>query len=702
MKSFHSPFKSSRLLRHGLTLAVALLLVFLLLAVATRAQVASSTLSGTVYDASGAVVPDAKVVIKNLAIATVREMNSNSAGYFSFPFLAPGKYEVTISAKGFKTWQQKDISLSEGESRSLPSIQLQIGVASEIVTVETGIEAIAPVDTGASSTTLNENMVSNLAIVGRDALELIKLMPGMAHSNGLGQDPWTSLNTQSNSGPVGQFSANGTQPNGGLQLTVDGGLLVDTGNMGTQIANVNQDQTAELTIRDSAFDAEYSRGPVIVEATGKSGSQQFHGGAYLYTRNSVFNAMDAQLKGNGFTTKPNDYYYYPGFTLAGPILIPGRNFNRNRDKLFFFVGYEYMNQHPAGTAHELFVPTADMLGQNPNKPYADFSPAYLASQKVYGPSASVPCRDTSTWQYSTFCGTAQGQTIVNGQIPLSLLDPNALALAKLFPAPNVDPTTHGGNNFQYLDNPPINRWELKTRADYNITNKTHLYFSYNRQNETDINNFGVWWWPNSTLPYPSAMPANVVSNLWSASVLHTFTPALTNEVTFNYTSFINPVRAKNISAVAPSTVGYNVTNPFSPNISPMVPNLLSWGCGSGNGGCFPGFWAPAYSSGFASGAFGALKRVPSLSDNASWVKGTHTLKFGVFWAHGGNQQTEGAWDSNNGFAQGRFEFDQWAYYSTNNPLADLLLGKSAGFAQTSADPLHTLWYNEIAFYGQDS
>jgi hypothetical protein len=314
----------------------------------------------------------------------------------------------------------------------------------------------------------------------------------------------------------------------------------------------------------------------------------------------------------------------------------------------------------------------------------------------------VPCKDTTTWQYSTFCGTTQGQTIVNGQIPLSLLDPNALALAKLFPAPNVDPTTHGGNNFQFIDNAPVNRWELKTRADYNITNNTHLYLSFNRQNETDINNFGVWWWPNSTLPYPSAMPANQVSNLWSASVLHTFTPALTNEVTFNYTSFINPVRAKNLSAVSPSTVGYKVTNPFSPNIAPMVPNLLSWGCANGSGGCFPGFWAPAYSSNFQSGAFGALKRTPSMSDNISWVKGTHTMKFGVFWAHGGNQQTEGAWDSNNGFAQGRFEFDQWAYYSTNNPLADFLLGHSAGFAQTSADPLHTLWFNEVAFYGQDS
>jgi hypothetical protein len=668
----------------------------------TPAQVATATLSGTVFDASGAVVPAAKVVVKNAATGATREMNTSNAGYFSFPSLQPGSYDVTITMQGFKNWELKGIRLSEAESRTLSNIQLQVGAASETVTVETGVEAIAPITTGANATTLNETMVTNLAIQGRDAAELIKLMPGMGLNTGLGQNPWNSLTTQSNNGPVGQFSASGTQPYGGLQLTVDGGLLVDTGNMGTQVANINQDQTAELTVRNSAFDAQYSRGPAVVEATGKSGSQQFHGGGYLYTRNSVLNSMDAQLKGSGITQKPNDYYYYPGFTLGGPVIIPGTSFNHNRDKLFFFTGYEYMVQHPSGTAHQLFVPTPDMLGLNPNKPYADFSPAYLASQHVYGPVSSVPCGDTATWQYSTFCGTPQGQTIVNGQIPTSLLDPNALAIAKLFPAPNVDPATHGGNNFEFIDNPPVNRWEFKVRADYNLTDKTHIYFSYNRQNETDINNFGVWWWPNSTLPYPSAMPANQVSNLWSASVMHVFTPALTNEVTFNYTSFINPVRASDLSKVSPSTVGYNVTNPFSPNIAPMIPNLLSWGCGSGNGGCFPGFWAPAYSSNFQSGAFGALKRVPSISDNLSWVKGTHTLKFGFFWAHGGNQQTEGAWDSNNGFAQGRFEFDQWAYYSTNNPLADLLLGHAVNFAQTSADPLHTLWYNEIAFYAQDS
>ncbi len=144
----------------------------------TPAQVATATLSGTVFDASGAVVPAAKVVVKNAATGATREMNTSNAGYFSFPSLQPGSYDVTITMQGFKNWELKGIRLSEAESRTLSNIQLQVGAASETVTVETGVEAIAPITTGANATTLNETMVTNLAIQGRDAAELIKLMPG--------------------------------------------------------------------------------------------------------------------------------------------------------------------------------------------------------------------------------------------------------------------------------------------------------------------------------------------------------------------------------------------------------------------------------------------------------------------------------------------------------------------------------------------
>jgi len=123
-------------------------------------------------------------------------------------------------------------------------------------------EAVVPVDTGQSSQTLNQHMVEDLSIVGRDAAELMKILPGMAMTGGLSQNMWSSYTTASNTGPIGQFSANGTQPNGSMTMTSDGANLLDPGNQGTQTANVNQNQVAELSIPTSAYGAEFAKGPV--------------------------------------------------------------------------------------------------------------------------------------------------------------------------------------------------------------------------------------------------------------------------------------------------------------------------------------------------------------------------------------------------------------------------------------------------------
>ncbi len=649
------------------------------------AQVASSSLSGTVTDSTGSVIPGAEVTLKNESTNAVQKMTTNASGYFSFQMLLRGTYTVSIASTGFATWETPHLALGTNESRALPNIVLRVATTREEVTVVSSGAAVAPLDTGEARTTVNQHMISQLAIQGRDAAELIKIMPGMAMNNGLSQSQWSSLVTQSNSGPVGQYSANGAQPYVGMQLTMDGGVLVDTGNQGTQVANINQDQTAELTIRTSSFDAEYSQGPVVVNATGKSGAQQFHGDAYIYGRNGSLNAEDALFKAQGLP-KPIDRYWYPGGDIGGPVLIPGTNFNKNRDKLFFYGAFEYMNQHPEGNILDYVVPTPQML-------QGDFSQPQLAafSNNIIG---VVPCSSTTVWNYANYCKTSG---VTGGIINPASMDPNGLAYIKTFPQPNINPASHNGYNYQYVNNPPVNRWEGRGRLDYNMTQNTRAYFSYDRQDETDINNLGVWWEPSGTLPYPSSLPANEVSDLWSASVTHTFGPTMTNEVTFNYTKFLNPLRYANAGAVNPASLGFNLQSPYSPNITPALFNSVSWG----SNGAMPGYWAPAFSSGFQNGAFGALKRVPSIADNLAWVRGSHTMKFGFYYERAGNQQTEGTWDINNGFPQGRYEFDNWAWASTGNPLADLLLGHAVSYAQTSADPVHTLWYTESAFYGQD-
>ena len=327
------------------------------------AQVGTSSLSGAVVDTSDAVIPGAEVALKDEATNVVRNTIANDVGFFSFVSLLPGTYTVTISAPGFNTLEQRQVVLHSAESRTLPNIRLKVAGAATVMDVVGTEAAVAPMNTGESRTTLNQNMVSNLMIQGRNAAELIKILPGMAiigANSMLEQTQYSSLTTQSNSGVVGRYSANGTQPNGGLQLTVDGGIVIDTGNMGTQTANINQDQTAELTVRNSAFDAEYAHGPVTISATSKGGGSDFHGNLYTYARGATFNSQESYLK-NQKVSKPNDHYWYPGFTIGGPVLLPWTNFNKDHDKLFFFGGFEYMIQHPVGNLVNYFVPTDAML-----------------------------------------------------------------------------------------------------------------------------------------------------------------------------------------------------------------------------------------------------------------------------------------------------------------------------------------------------
>ena len=147
-------------------------------------------------------------------------------------------------------------------------------------------------------------------------------MPGMALNNGISQG--SSFNTKvvgTNNGPVGAYSSNGTQPNGAMAFMLDGANLVDPGNAGTQIANINQDMVSEVKVLMSSYSAEYAKGPVIFQAFSKSGGNQFHGEGYLYARNSALNSVDAYSHSQGLPN-PSEHYYYLGGNIGGPIASP--------------------------------------------------------------------------------------------------------------------------------------------------------------------------------------------------------------------------------------------------------------------------------------------------------------------------------------------------------------------------------------------
>jgi len=650
---------------------------------ATFGQNSTGTLKGLVTDPTGAIIPKAKVVLTNEATSVTRETLSNESGFFNFVAVPPATYSVTISANGFSSWEEKEIAFTQGASITLPNIVLQVGSSKQQIEVISAAELPVPTDTGQVSQTLNEHMITELAIQGRDAAELIKIMPGMGMNTGLGQGMWSSLTTQSNSGPIGAFSAGGTQPNGGMTMTLDGANLLDPGNQGTQTSNVNQNQTAEVTILTSAYGAEFAKGPVTFQAVGKSGGDHFHGGAYFYARNGVFSSEDSFLKNQGIA-KPNDSYYYPGGDIGGPVIIPHTNFNKAHDKLFFYGAYENMRQNPSGSLVSRFVPTSQMMGGN-------FSQSYLNSlgsgyAGTFGSAANAPATATSV------AGGAQNMSFPGGIIPTSLLDPNSQALYKLMPQPNANPLNTGGYDYQYLSQLPVNRWEMRLRGDYNINESTKLFFSWTRQDETDLNPISVWWYAGNSLPYPSSMPAKQVSQVYSANLTKSFSPTLTNEFVFADATFINPISLTNPSAVDPSKVGFKMTGLFTNNFAPQVPNTTSWG------NAVPGYLTPTFGQKWQGGDFGKLSQAPNISDNITKVAGTHTLKAGFYWDFARNQQTSSNYL---GAPQGVLDYENYGSNTTGNSLADFAMARVTGFTQSNDAQVQDFKYYQYSFFVND-
>ncbi len=641
----------------------------------------SATLSGTVNDNSGAVVANAKIELTNEASGIVRDTVTNGSGFYTLPAIPPGSYKVTVTANGFKQYSQSGVVFTEGQSRTLPNLKLDVGSESQQVNVTSATESTIPVDNGAVGTTLNNYMVNNISVVGRNAGELIKFLPGTGQNGGLGQGgSFQDQTVGTNSGPAGSFSVNGTQPNGALGYYLNGVNIEDSNN-GTQLSNINQDMVSEVQVMTSSYGTDFPQGPTVFNAFSKSGGDAYHGEAYLYTRNSNFNAEDAFQKSQG-VAKPYAFDYYSGGNLGGPIRFPHVNLGK---KLFFFAGYENMRQQPPGSLYEYFVPTPEMRAGN-------FSPSYLASlpTSVPGGGNTAPCpapSATTPAQMGKNYVCNAGLIFPNGQLPF--VDPNALALLKFYPQPNIDPATHSGNNYQYISNVPQNRWEFATRIDYSISDSTKLFGVYQLQHEKDIHPFNVFYAPSNTLPYPSPIVSPTTSNLITLNLTHVFSPSLTNELIASYVRYSNTGNPQDPAAVTPEAIGFTAPTLFG-SVRKQFPNV-----NMNYGGGLAGFSGNEFGSPLAGGSFGKILRREAITDNITKIVGTHNMKFGFYWVFNNNEQ------SSSGFGQGEFDFTNSSSTGTGNPIADFMLGRAADYAQASSDAVDNAIAFQYDFYAQD-
>ncbi|MBV9301185.1 MAG: carboxypeptidase regulatory-like domain-containing protein [Acidobacteriaceae bacterium] len=657
--------------------------------ISLRSQTVTGTLTGTVTDQSGAVVPGASVGMRNQASGDERRTVSNNDGFFSINAVQPGSYTVTVEAKGFEKWQQADIHFDPGDTRNIPNINLQVGAATETVTVASAAEQITPVDSGEKSIVIGQQLLQNVQIQGQNAAEFIKILPGFAMTGGMVNS--ASFNAtqgeHTGAGPVGSFSANG-QRTAALDITSDGAHIVDPGCNCGQAINTVADMTAEMKVLTSNFSAENQKGPVVISTVGKSGGAQFHGEAYLYARNSVFDANDWFNNSQGLnpttlkplTPKPDTYFYYPGANFGGPVLLPFTRFNRNRDKLFFFIAYEYYRQQSQDPNHDIFnafVPPQFMRN-------GDFNTADI--QKYLGGSNPGYAVTGGVNGYVPVGGTNPAWP--NGMIPRAAWSPYGIAQMNLYPLPNANPATNNGNNFVYSTTHSDNMWQIRPRLDWSISDNTKLFVSYNGQRETNLDNSTLWWGTNPTVPYPSPLVAPNSSDSISANLTKVFTPTLTNEFVFTYTNLYVSFAYQNPQKVSAAAVGLDYPHIFN-QVPHQIPTITGWSNGLAN---------LVNPSGFESGSLYANKWLPTVADNVSKVWGTHTMKFGFYWERAKNQQPS------DNYASGQMQYGgTWGTGHTGNAYADMLIGNiSGGYAETNFDPLVAMHYTPLSFYAQDS
>src|SRR2546425_10304962 len=297
------------------------------------AQEPTGSIEGTVSDPQGAIVQNAAITVRNVATNSTRNSTSSDNGHYRISQVAPGNYEVKVSAPNFKTSVVSDVVVGVGQNVPL-DVHLEIGGASEQVTVVGGGEVQIDRTDNTIAGVVNTRQIQNLPLNGRNFLDLAQLQPGTEKVDGASFDPTKANYTGvSIAGQAGRST----------QITVDGGSVVDN-IVGTTVQNFSQEIVQEFQLGISNFDLSTGASATgSVNIISKSGSNQYHGNAYLYWRDSAFSAFPGLDRLDAIHGIPPDLRkdQIPfnreqfGGSFGGPI---------KKDKLFFFGNYEQNRQ----------------------------------------------------------------------------------------------------------------------------------------------------------------------------------------------------------------------------------------------------------------------------------------------------------------------------------------------------------------------
>lgn len=635
-------------------------------AIAVNAQNITGSISGTVTDEKGGAVPKVAVTLTNTdQNIVVRTVTTDEQGQYVAPLLPIGRYKVTAELTGFKKAEQTGIVLNVNDKLSV-NLTLQVGTVTEVVTVEANpleVETQSAMPAGLITGT----QVRELSLSARNYEQLVSMMPGVS-TNGADQLYFGNSLPSGATNTVG-FSING-QRNSSNSWTVDGADNVDRGSAQTLLTYPSIDAIAEFKVLRSAYDAEFGRaGAGQINVVTKSGGSGFHGNAYEFFRNDKLNANNFFNNASGVVRPPVRYNNF-GYTIGGPVYIPG-HYNTNKDKTFFFFSEEFNRNIQYGTVSGV-VPTSAM------KTGTFVDPVCVAS--------------------SAGACTATSNTI-------STINTAAAAYIKdIF---NQVPGPNSGASLISALRSVFNRRSELARVDHVFNSKLSVFGRYGHDSIPTVEPGGLF--TGAALPGVSITNTNSPGYTWLIHYMYSVSSTLLNDGGFNYS----------YGAIISTPVGTDASV-NSPDIASAVALVYKSTLGRIPAASFSG---GASITGF--GPYQDYNRDREIYDNVTKIIGRHTLKFGVAYHH--YQKTENAGGNNTGSFSFINSPSPIAYSTTTGStaqcenatgpfptptlptcptsfeqsFANFLLGNVSNFSQVSEDITPDIREQQIEGYAQD-
>ncbi len=619
-----------RFRRSGIALGTGLMLASTALAQNT------GSLRGVVSDASGGILPGATVVLVNEGTKEARQVATDARGGYFFAAVFPGLYTVRVEMSGFKKAESRGLRMSPNDTKGL-DLTLEVGLPTETVEVKAAREIIQT-ETGAREGLIRAEQIESLSIISRSPMELLRVLPGVVAPD---QSTLESVTTQLGANQSDAYNVNGVRGSNNV-VTVDGSRVVDAGPNSGLVVAPNTDFVSEVKVQSSNYAAEFGTGGIQVSMVTKGGSSEFHGTVYSYLRHHRFSANDRSNSIAG-VEKPKSRYLYPGANLSGPILVPGTDFNKNRDKAFFFLGFELWRQRVDPGSSFAVVPTPRQRqgifddfqgGQNLNQPLTVTIPGGFP-----GEGSPAPNNDLRPY-----------------------LEPMGLKLINLYPLPNYkDPN----NRYNYVFN-ALQRQDatqLTLRLDYSFSESTKAYVRL-AQDKTQIGRPRGIWWDSSSYELPTTIENDQLGRSAALNVTSVLSPTTTtNEFIFSYTKQWDSNVHADESKISLSGLGMAGYQGFFGPQSPFAPvQVYSWGNGPGGQ-----LWDPTDQHDI----FANPSRL-QFGDSLTKVLNTHALKLGI-----SVERTIVYSNFQNNAQTGITLGSGWIPGTTGNDYGDLLVGRLA-------------------------